>query len=212
MTKIRTYKMRAVYSLFLFIGWAAFGCVGQTIVAELLPEGEKETDLDNLPNDSDADWWTGDEDSDSSGEEKILEGCGDSDGLWADRVYIDYAPELAALTANNRKVTRIAGDLIIDGVEGDHLSLEELASLRCVDGSLIITDVPGLTDLNNLSELHTVGGYVLIEGNTALPNCKAIDLYNQLSIPSDWDSICINDNLEDGCTGISTGCSYSSLW
>jgi hypothetical protein len=208
----------AVFTLCVFAGSAAFGCVDREIIATLLPDGETDTVV--VPVDSNGNF-SGDlptdaeDTADTSAEEKIVDGCGDSDGVWDNRVFIDYGPELDAFNANNRVITRIAGDLVIEDVEGESISLEQLKELRCVDGSLIIKNVPGLKNLDNLSNLWRVGGSVLmIEENAALPNCEAARLYEKIKRP-DWDKIiCIDDNAADVCADISINCpdQYQYHW
>ncbi len=212
MTETRKHKRRIIPELLLFTAICLSGCVDREILAELAPDLDTYTDIDILPADSDEEIVIDSDSDDSSGEEKILPeaDCGGEEGIWNDSVFIDYAPELSALTADDRTVTHIAGSLVIDSVKEDPFILDELKSLRCIDGDLIIRNVPGLKTLKNLSRLWMVGRTVQIRENDALPTCEATVLYNRIT-QYDWDQpACIIDNLEDGCDGITTSSSVCS--
>ncbi|MFT6820473.1 MAG: DNA uptake protein ComE-like DNA-binding protein [Myxococcota bacterium] len=69
-------------------------------------------------------------------------------------------------------VTRLTGDLIIDG--SDRHTLRGLEELRCVDGDVVITDNHHLTDVEDLGELHTIGGDLVLGNHPRMNSAQMV--------------------------------------
>lgn len=63
-----------------------------------------------------------------------------------------------------------------------------------------------LVNLDGLSSLSSAGSELYIRYNQALPTCEAEELMDSL-IGYGWTGeVCIDDNLTDTCTDVTTGC------
>jgi hypothetical protein len=126
--------------------------------------------------------------------------------------------------------TLIFGDLYIECPSCTDLS--ELICLTSTGGDLSIRDNAALINLDGLSALYSVGGWVWIEDNAlsnldglsalisvggeslagglvinsnpALPDCEVCDLLDQITYGP--TSTNVEDNLDDACTPVPTNC------
>ncbi|HUT76455.1 MAG TPA: hypothetical protein VM285_02150 [Polyangia bacterium] len=86
------------------------------------------------------------------------------------------------------------------------VDLSGLAALEQVNGEFSVSGNAGLTGLDGLDALDTVAEALLVQENTLLPTCAAVDLADHLAGSGTLGGRCIRENLADECPDDESGC------
>ncbi len=116
---------------------------------------------------------------------------------WWFGIYFDSLSDLSGL----RSLTHVGRTMYIRNAPLLQ-DLDGLDALVTIGEGLSISNNERLHDISGLSSFEKGGHLLWITGNAALPDCQATDLVDQLGLHanSTEDNVCIQENLDDGCT------------